>query len=194
MSFHVYHPETRCMVSLVLPQEVQHEIARIAQNGQIDVPCLEKFAYLVLQIAYQDYSQGNHLTIDELKTAIYRRFKVTNTKELKQSGAFKLATEGLEIPDFRLKSTWEMLYRRFIDILPHEREQQGYGCINGVNIFDYFKPWQVFDLDPKTATKQDIKNAYYRLSKIYHPDNPETGDRMIFERIDLMYKSLIFEI
>lgn len=182
------------MLPSVLPQKVRHEIARIAQNGQIDVPRLEEFAYLVLRSADREATPANSLNIDELKAAIYRRFQVTNTKELKQSGAFQMATEGIEIPDFRLKSTWEMLYRRFIDILPHERDQQGYGCINGVNIFDYFKPWQVFDLNPKTATKQDIKNAYYRLSKIYHPDNPETGDRMIFERIDLMYKSLIFEI
>lgn len=182
------------MVLLVLPQEVRHEIARIAQSGQIDVPSLDQFAYLVLRSAYQEETPENSLSIDELKSAIYRRFKVKNTKELKQSGAFKMATEGIKIPDFRLKSTWEMLYRRFIDILPHELDQQGYGCINGVNVFNYFKPWQVFDLDPKTATKQDIKNAYYRLSKIYHPDNPETGDRMIFERIDLMYKSLSFEI
>lgn len=182
------------MISLVLPQEVRHEIARMAQNGQVDVSSLEKFAYLVLRSVYQEDTPDDSLSIDELKSAIYCRFRVLNTKELKQSGAFKMATEGLNIGDFRLKSTWEMLYRRFIDILPHERDQQGYGCINGVNIFDYFKPWQVFDLDPTTATKQDIKNAYYRLSKIYHPDNSETGDRIIFERIDLMYKSLIIEI
>ncbi|WP_370539382.1 MULTISPECIES: DnaJ domain-containing protein [Nostocales] len=58
-------------------------------------------------------------------------------------------------------------------------------------MFNYFKPWQVFGLDPKTATKEEIKSAYYRLSKIYHPDNPETGDRGIFERVEIMYKSII---
>ncbi len=39
----------------------------------------------------------------------------------------------------------------------------------------------VFELDPKTASKEDIKNAYYRLSKIYHPDNQETGDAEVFD-------------
>lgn len=71
------------MVSSVLPQEVRHEIARMAQNGQIDVPRLEKFAYFVLRSAYQKDIPANALNIDELKASIYRRFKVTNTQELK---------------------------------------------------------------------------------------------------------------
>ncbi|MBD2776825.1 J domain-containing protein [Iningainema tapete] len=102
-----------------------------------------------------------------------------------------MATDGMSPLDLRLKATWEMLYRKFVDILPDEENQQGYGCINGVNIFNYFKPWQVFSLDPKTATKDDLKKSYYHLCKIYHPDNPETGDRHIFEQIELMYKSVI---
>jgi DnaJ-class molecular chaperone len=102
-----------------------------------------------------------------------------------------MATDGMEKIDFRFKLTWEMLYRKFVGILSGEENQQGYGCINGINIFNYFKPWQVFGLDPKTATKEEIKSAYYRLSKIYHPDNPETGDRAIFERVEIMYKSIV---
>jgi DnaJ-class molecular chaperone len=78
-------------------------------------------------------------------------------------------------------------------VLPHEAEEEGYGCINGIDIFKYFQPWQVFDLDPKTATKEDIKQAYYKLSKIYHPDVSGSGDDKIFERINTMYKSLVAE-
>lgn len=128
---------------------------------------------------------------DELKQAIYNRFGVKNTRDLEKSGAFNMATDGMDKLDLRLKSTWEMLYRKFVGIIPGEENQQGYGCINGINIFQYFKPWQVFDLDPKTATKDDVKTAYYRLSKVYRPDNVKTGDRQIFERIDVMYKSII---
>ncbi len=86
---------------------------------------------------------------------------------------------------------------RFFTQLPtfetssNEENQQGYGCINGINIFLYSKPWKVFDLDPKNATRDDLKNAYYKLAKKYHPDNSETGDRKIFEKIEIMYKSLI---
>ena len=58
----------------------------------------------------------------------------------------------------------------------------------------YFYPYRVFELDPKTANKEDIKNAYYRLSKIYHPDNQEKGNSHIFDRLTVMYKSITTEI
>lgn len=131
------------------------------------------------------------LKTGELKQAVYQRFNVKDTLELKKSGRFKMATNGMEKLDFRLKRSWEMLYRKFVGVLPHEENQQGYGCINGINVFLYFKPWQVFELDPKIATKNDVRASYYRLSKIYHPDNSETGDREIFEEIEAMYKSII---
>ena len=114
--------------------------------------------------------------------------------ELKESGQFKMATDGMDKLNFNQKETWEMLYRKWIDILPNEIDEEGYGCINGINIFKYFRPWPVFNLDPKTATQEEIKTAFYQLSKIYHPDNQETGDRKIFERLNQMYKSLIMAI
>ena len=100
---------------------------------------------------------------------------------------------GLKPGQKYVKEGWEKLYRKFIGILPGEENQQGYGCINGINIFNYFKPWQVFDLDPQNATNKDIKNAYHRLSKIYHPDVPETGDAAIFDCLTIMYKSISAE-
>jgi len=104
-----------------------------------------------------------------------------------------MATDGMDTLNLSVKDGWEKLYRKFVGILPGEENQQGYGCINGINVFNYFKPWQVFDLDPQTATTQDIKNAYYRLSKIYHPDVPETGDAAIFDSLSVMYKSISAE-
>lgn len=134
------------------------------------------------------------LALPQLKEAIYKYFEVENTDQLKKSDRFKMATNGMEKLDFSKKETWEMFYRKWIDILPEEQNQEGYGCINGIDIFKYNRPWQIFGLDGKTATEEDLKKAYYRLSKIYHPDNQETGDREIFERLDKMYKSLIMGI
>jgi hypothetical protein len=131
------------------------------------------------------------MKLTDLKGVIYDHFNVNSTLDLKKSGAFQMATDGMEKFDFRLISTWKMFYRKWIGILPDEENQQGYGCINGVNIFNYFKPWQVFSLDSKTATEEDVKNAYKKLAKIYHPDNIETGDRAMFERLDIMYKSIL---
>jgi len=180
------------MAQATLTPQVKDEITRLSETNKVDAKLLEEFAYFVVKNSDQKSDKTvKPLSIDELKTAIYNRFRVKNTDELKRSGAFKMATEGMEKLNFRFKSSWELMYRKFIGILPHEQNQEGYGCINGIDVFQYFKPWQVFDLDPKTATKDDIKKAYYRLSKIYHPDNPETGDRQIFEQIEIMYKSIV---
>jgi curved DNA-binding protein CbpA len=51
-----------------------------------------------------------------------------------------------------------------------------------------FLPWKVFDLNPKTATKDDIKKAFRRLSKQHHPD--VGGDRDVFERLKTMRESI----
>lgn len=131
------------------------------------------------------------LSLDRLKLAIYSRFSVDNTPSLKKSKKFNMAIDGLGKINLALKSTWESLYRKFISVLPNETEQEGADCINGINIFQYFRPWQVFGLDGSTATKADIKAAYRKLSKIYHPDTLKTGDARIFDRLHIMYKSIL---
>lgn len=180
------------MTQVILTLQVQDEIARLTQDSQVDAKLLEEFACFVIQSSEQKSRQTDEtLKIIKLKQAVYSRFNVTDTYELKKSGAFKMATDGMGKLNFRLKRTWELLYRKFIGILPHEKEKEGYACINGIDVFQYFKPWQVFGLDPKTATKADVKASYYQLSKLYHPDNLETGDRKVFEQLDAMYKSII---
>jgi hypothetical protein len=130
------------------------------------------------------------LTTEELKAAIYKRFSVTTTPALRKSKNFAMAIDGMGTLNLSVKETWEKLYRQLIGVLPNEISEQGQDCINGVNILKYFRPWQVFGLDGKTATTEDIKAAYRRLSKIYHPDNCETGNALIFDRINTMYQSI----
>ena len=88
----------------------------------------------------------------------------------------------------------EHMYRKYIDILPKERNSTGPTSINGIDVTKYFRPYEVFGLDPKTATKDDKKRAYRKLAQKYHPDNPDTGNREVFERIENMYKSITVEI
>lgn len=130
------------------------------------------------------------LSLNEIKLAVYNYFQVNSTPELKKSKKFKMATDGLFL---RLSETeaWNILYRKFVGVLPGEENEQGRNCINGVNIFKYFQAWRVFELDSKTATEEDIKRAYRRLSRTYHPDIPDTGDARVFERINQMYRSLL---
>lgn len=175
--------------------ELQKEITRLAEIHSLNKSIFEEFAHFVVnnhnkKDSLPKPSKVKPLTLAQIKSEIYKHFSVKNTVELKKSGAFKMATDGMDTLNFKVKDGWEKLYRKFIGILPEEENQQGYGCINGINVFNYFKPWQVFDLDPQTATTQDIKNAYYKLSKIYHPDVSKTGDTAIFECLNIMYKSI----
>jgi len=174
---------------------IQHEITKIIELSSIDRSVLEEFTLYVID----NYKKKDPvvkplkvkpLPLAQIKSVIYQYFSVKNTTELKKSGSFNMAIDGMSDLNLTVKDGWEKLYRDFIGILPNEENQQGDGCINGINIFTYFKPWQVFDLDAKVATPQDIKNAYYALSKIYHPDVPSTGNTAIFDRLTTMYKSI----
>lgn len=179
--------------SIPLNSYLQHEIARLAEIHGLSTLVFKEFAHFVIENHKKKDPKIKPLTLTQIKAAIYQHFSVKNTTELKKSGAFKMATDGMDTLNLSVKDGWEKLYRKFIGILPGEENQQGYGCINGINVFNYFKPWQVFELDPQTATPQDIKNAYYRLSKIYHPDVPQTGDAAIFDCLTVMYKSISAE-
>jgi hypothetical protein len=177
---------------------IQNEITRIAALSSIDRSVLEDFALFVIDNHKKKEPVVKPLKVKplpsaQIKSAIYQYFSVKNTTELKKSGAYNMAIDGMEDLNLTVKDGWEKLYRKLIGILPNEENQQGDGCINGINIFNYFKPWQVFGLDATVATSQDIKNAYYGLSKVYHPDVPSTGDAAIFDRLTTMYKSISAE-
>jgi hypothetical protein len=180
----------------VLNDLVVEEIGRLGDRYGIEVKVLEEFAVFVVQnYRKKDKpSKVKPLTVKELKTAVYEYFNVENTTELKKSGRFKLATNDLGKVNLGQKKTWEMFYREYVGILPHERGERGKDCINGLNIFKYFRPWNVFGLDPQVASEEEVKGAYRRLAKIYHPDVPETGDARIFDRLTVMYESLTIKV
>ncbi|MCF3624337.1 DnaJ domain-containing protein [Planktothrix agardhii 1801] len=187
------------MATTPLTPKVQEEITKLSQKSQKS-ETFSKAQELtenydrILKTPSEKPSKIQPLKLQDLKEAIYKHFGVKNTDELKKSERFKMATDGMGKLNFTPKQTWEKLYRKWIDILPNETNEQGYGCINGINIFNYSRPWDVFNLDYETATQDDIKTAFRQLSKIYHPDNQETGDRKIFERLTQMYNSLIAAI
>lgn len=165
---------------------IDHEAKRLSQKYDIPDEILKNFA----RAAICRVKPPKQATINQLKKAIYKYFKVSSTDKLKKSEAFQMAIDGMGKLNLGKKASWEKLYREFIGVLPHEEWELGHGCINGVNIFKYSLPWRVFGLDPKTSTDEDVKIAYRELSKFYHPDNPDTGNAEIFDRINLFYRTL----
>jgi len=197
---------TNPLNSLILEQ-----ISHICEQYSIESRILEDFADFVIKNHHKKSpkpsltkskttattttgSKVKPLTLTQLKQAVYAYFEVSNTTELKKSSMFQMATRAFDNINLSQRESWEVIYRKYIGILPEEDYEQGKDCINGINIFKYFRPYRVFDLDPNTASKEDIKNAYYRLSKIYHPDNQETGDAEVFDCLTVMYKSITTEI
>jgi isoleucyl-tRNA synthetase len=146
--------------------------------------------HLVSEVqAFQTFTvPQKNLSLRDLKERVLSYFEVLKVQDLKKSGRFRCVFE-VELPvfDFRRRSTWEIIYRRCLGVLPGEEHITGDGHINGI----YFRPWEVFGLDPKTASEKDLRKAYWQLAEYYHPDNPHTGDRRIFERIENMYQSLL---
>ena len=71
----------------------------------------------------------------------------------------------------------------------NEQYEEGETCINGIDILKNFRPWHVFNLDPKIATKDDIDKAFKELAKKHHPDLG--GNREVFERLKKMRDSIL---
>ncbi|MBD1821463.1 molecular chaperone DnaJ [Cyanobacteria bacterium FACHB-DQ100] len=172
---------------------IQNEIARIVELQGIDSIVLEEFAQFVVENCKKKLPKKpskKSLTLTQLKLAVYQHFNVADTSTLKKSGAFQMATNGMEKLELGKKEGWEILYRKFIGVLPEEENETGYGCVNGISIFKYDLPWRAFGLNSQTASTDDVKSAYRELSKIYHPDIPETGNAEVFSRLTIFYKSL----
>jgi hypothetical protein len=175
------------MAKFLISATIEKKIQQISQSQGVDSQLLEEFALFVLE---DGGKKVKPLSIAQLKAAVLKHFEVKNAADLRKAGSFKMATDGMEQLNLRLKASWETLYRKFVGVLPGEDSEAGRDCINGVDIFKYFQPWKVFGLDAKTASEEDVKQAYRQLSKQYHPDNSKTGDARIFDRINTMYQSI----
>lgn len=192
------------MPQTTLNKFIRDEIARLTKESAVNAAIFEEFAQFVIDNHKKKDPKPKKtpapkkikiqkLPYPQLKEAIYQHFGVSDTKELKKSDNFQMATSGMEQVNLSKKDGWEEVYRKVIGILPGEDQEEGYGCINGINIFKYDLPWKVFNLDAQSATDEDVKSAYHHLSRIYHPDNRETGDTQIFDRLTTFYKSLTYK-
>lgn len=127
-------------------------------------------------------------TMSELSAAVAAAFGCDNVNELKKAKAFKLATAGRDL-NLRKKESWLVLYREWVGVPENEQQEEGPTCINGIDVLKNFRPWHVFNLDPKTASNDDINTAFRQLAKQHHPDHG--GNREVFEQLQKMRDSLL---
>jgi hypothetical protein len=137
-----------------------------------------------------------------VKTMSLKEMRSAVIKAVKGSGKFGMATianeagtgTGMaEIRSGRMPRTrgeWEKAYRALVQVPMSERgRKERPGVVNGIDIHKNFRPWAVFKLNPKTATKQDVEAAFRSVAKKVHPD--VGGRRKDFERIKKMRDSAI---
>lgn len=127
-------------------------------------------------------------TMTELKAAVIAAFHCQDFPELKKHEAFNLAIAGREL-NLRKKDGWLVLYREWVGVPENERQEEGPTCINGIDVLKNFRPWHVFQLDPKTSSTDDINRAFRQLAQEHHPDHG--GNREVFERLQKMRDSLL---
>lgn len=88
------------------------------------------------------------------------------------------------------RSGWEQMYRQVVTSPQSDRNlKPRRGVVNGMDVQKNFRPWVVFGLNPKTATRADVEQAYRRVAKQVHPDLG--GRRKDFERVKVMRDSLL---
>lgn len=135
---------------------------------------------------------SNAPTIKEMRSAVFKVFGVKSTAALLANRDFRDSTAGDPPRTFKGKNAneeWREIYRSFVGVPKDERNlQEGGSVINGIDILKNFRPWHVFQLDPKTAKKADIDKAFRRLAMKHHPDMG--GDRKVFEKLVSMKNSL----
>ena len=131
------------------------------------------------------------MTMMAAKTAVLSNFGCKTVAELKKNKNFLMSMIGEEI-SLTTKADWMKLYRRWVGVPIEERDRTGPTCINGIDVLENFRPWHVFGLNSKTASKADVKTSFRDLAKVHHPD--AGGDARVFERLRKMRDSVLAQM
>lgn len=128
-------------------------------------------------------------TASEIKARVLAHFHCKTVTQLRKDKNFQLSMTGEAIA-LKTKDDWLVLYRRFIGVPANERNlEDGPTVINGIDVLQHFRPWVVFSLDPKTATPDQVREAFRRLIQVHHPDHG--GDPRVAERLQTMKDSIL---
>lgn len=164
--------------------KVRAEIRRVAQLHDYDEQILLKFAEFVNGGAFKALEPD----MNELKVAVIQAFGCSSYDQLKKETTFSFFVQDQKLK-MNSKAAWLQAYRKFVGLPDSERDAISATSINGIDVLRNFLPWKVFDLNPKTATAEEIKKAFNILAKKHHPDHG--GNPEVFERLKEMRDSLL---
>lgn len=164
--------------------KVRAEIRKVAKTYQYDEQVLLQFAEFVHGGPFKAVEPS----MQELKDAVIKAFGCASYTQLKKETTFSLFVQDQKLK-MNSKAAWLKAYRKFVGLPDSERDAIGDTSINGVDVLRNFLPWKVFNLDPKTATAEDIKKSFNNLAKQHHPD--VGGSAAIFERLKEMRDSIL---
>ncbi|WP_448599670.1 J domain-containing protein [Thermoleptolyngbya sp.] len=164
--------------------QVRAKIRAIAQEFNYDEQVLLDLAEFVNGGEFKPVEPS----MQELKEAVIAAFNCASYNELKKNGSFQLFVQdqGLKMNS---KEAWLKVYRKFVGLPDSERNAISSTSINGVDVLRNFLPWKVFNLNPQTATAEDVKAAFNKLAKQHHPDHG--GQAEVFEQLKIMRDSLL---
>jgi hypothetical protein len=134
------------------------------------------------------------MSLKDMRSAVVKAVKGGGKAGMAEIAMAAGTGQGLaEIKTGRMpktRSEWERAYRSLVKAPMSDRgRKERPGIVNGIDIHKNFRPWAVFGLDPKKASKQDVNQAYRRVAKKVHPD---VGGRVKdFERIKKMRDSIV---
>jgi len=171
--------------------EVRGLIQALLGKANLEEEDLLTFAETVNGGVFKDppLRKPKALSATELKSKVLAHFHCKNVTQLRKNKNFLLSMTGEEVA-LKTKNDWLVLYRRFIGIPANERNlADGPTVINGIDVLQHFRPWVVFGLEPKTATADEVREAFRRLIQQHHPDHG--GDPRVAERLQTMKDSIL---
>ena len=164
--------------------QVRAMIRELAKDHKYDEKILFDFAKFINGGEYKPVEPS----MKGLKDAVISAFDCSSYQELKKNSSFKLFVQEHKLR-MTSKAAWLKVYRKFVGLPESERNAISSTSINGVDVLRNFLPWKVFDLDPESATADQIKAAFNQLAKQHHPDHG--GNAEVFEQLKIMRDSLL---
>ena len=169
-------------------------VAKLIQTISDQYNCPRKALEELVNLALKP-TEGNILSsmsINQIKEKVAMGWGKHSYKELKNDKDWKNYHKSSGL-NGSLRKTWETYYREWVN-LPRDEQNlpAGENVVNGIDIFQNFRPWEVFNLDRQTATTEDVRSAFRRLSMRFHPDtakgnaNPEALNKLIEMRDALL--------